>query len=448
MGKMRFYQPRSSNKGTSSKHWYHANFGFPIEVFAIQPEIDLLVLVEGILVRAEDILDDFLGTFRISHMTYRLHFRTMSTNDPHWLARLPTLDTGLATQSGLGSSEVIISLNGRMVMLQPNATHPKSRNTPVVWDWVEGIEKFRLSVPLHRHSLLTTYSSYLLSEDYLAVSFPAESRLPSSAKLGHLAIYHLSSKGGTVDCVASFDLPSLFNQYATNASWAIEIGFGPAKLPWTSYWSTRSKYDPRIYDISPQNRSFYLKIDLSIDPPFNPLLPGSVGILHSLLGVPVQLIFSYLENRLDNKLLIIPWHDWGANLSWINSGSGVIPRFNPTLGMRFIAEYFSHYPTLPGPGGREESTFDRLVILDFDPQRLKFARLTEGELAFQSNHSPHLENETTDQESTIPLNYGWQLVLETPVNPDLCHRKISLKTNLPELIWLIPLMADDEQNPP
>ncbi|CAE6483168.1 unnamed protein product [Rhizoctonia solani] len=141
MDSIHFHQLPSKNKSINYSHWHHSDFGFSVDEFAFQPEIDLLVLIEGTALAPDDPVMGYFDNLRPSK-SYRLHFRTMSTNDPHWLAGLPTLDTGLSgrlRERKFYENRIIISLYGRMVMLRSGADH-QGVNAIVVWDWIEGKE--------------------------------------------------------------------------------------------------------------------------------------------------------------------------------------------------------------------------------------------------------------------------------------------------------------------
>ncbi|CAE6535311.1 unnamed protein product [Rhizoctonia solani] len=146
---IQFHQLRSINKGTGYKSWCHCDFGFSVEAFAIQPEIDLLVLIEGTVLMQETMAGPF-SSLRRTYNSYRLHFQTMSTNAPHFLAGSTFLETGLG---GLFSrleplgTQLTISLNGQRIMLIGDSDCSTAERTIGVWDWVKATE---IAVPIEQ----------------------------------------------------------------------------------------------------------------------------------------------------------------------------------------------------------------------------------------------------------------------------------------------------------
>lgn len=131
------YQPPSFIKGTSYKQWSHDISGYNIKGFFIQPEQDLLVLLEH--VSSEELLNVQEASY---YERYRLHLRTMSTNEPH-PAALPcassAFDFGL-TSNGAPRRRFTLNIFGKLVGLMIYS--PVVTGVPsvfVVWDWVAGL---------------------------------------------------------------------------------------------------------------------------------------------------------------------------------------------------------------------------------------------------------------------------------------------------------------------
>ncbi|KAJ1309304.1 hypothetical protein OPQ81_004966 [Rhizoctonia solani] len=444
---------KARNKGTGYKQWRLDDFGFPLEAFAFQPEIDLLVLIEGIVLAHDTTVEPF-GSVRRSIKSYRVHFRTMSTNDPHWLAGSPVLDTGLSGVSGSTKSndtQVIISLNGRMVMVRSDTMDAIIENTIIVWDWVEGIEKLRIIIP--PNPTLQTCFSCLLSEEYLVVSRTVHDHhhsgvtvdkssgpqaLQKTSTIGQLDIYRLVSESNRARRAATFELPSLCTPYAY---WHTTMGFGPAKIPWTPFWLARMKHTPCIYETDPRNRMLSLFTSIWITDPSDPQSESDPASSHSLLHVPVGTLLDYLEPDLYNHPAVIPWGDWGVKVPWINISSCSYPPSNLTSisGLRHSIRDLHYYLNLPQSSDQGERFYDRQGILDFDTQRVKFAR------ASRRGHPYLASGKPSDEIFMTRLNTSGNLLFETPVNLTPSYEKVHINVDSrPTVSEFLSCIIDDE----
>ncbi|CAE6497256.1 unnamed protein product [Rhizoctonia solani] len=453
MDEIHFHQLQSTNKGTSYQYWHHHDFGFPMEKFAIQPEIDLLVLVEGVVLRQEDVDELDWGTARISHKTYRLHFLTMSTNTPHSLAGLPVLDTrlsGLANSNETQDTKTIISLNGRMIMLVTSTRKAAFENAIVVWDWVKGNEVLRIIVPVYQmndHTAIPRFDPVLLSEDYLLISCIPERDMvknsspsvPGGVHIGTLDIYHLRSEPDGARRVATFELPNIS---IPHAKWGIKLSSGPAKLPWTPYWLTQIKYTPRVYETAPQREMFCLFISIWITHPSDPDYEES-NPFPSLLHVPAQTLLDHLDIPHSSHPIVIPWDVWGVRLTWININSWGCPPYGLATisGLRHSICNFRYYTTLDGRDS--EAGRDAQVILDFDPQRLRF-RPSIGYTNDQKNYLFWGNEAPGTKFMTQTTPYGTPL-FESPVNIAPSYSRIPINVDtLPIKTAGLPTMVGDE----
>ncbi|KAH7343167.1 hypothetical protein B0J17DRAFT_641270 [Rhizoctonia solani] len=457
MDEIHFHRLRSTNTDISYLYWHHCDFGFPIEAFAIQPEIDLLVLVEGVVLKQEDVDEPDWGTTRISHKTYRLHFLTMSTNTSHSLAEWPVLDTrlsGLSNSNESRDTKIAISLNGRMIMLVSSTRNLTVENTIAVWDWVKGNEVLRISVPLfqiNEHAIIPRFDSSLLSEDYVIVSCTAEggmvktpppSVLEGVVQMGSLNIYHLRSESNRARGIATFELPSLS---IPHAKWSIHLASGPAKVPWTSYWLARIKQTPRVYETAPHDGMFCLFIAIQIADPSDPYYE-EMNPYPSLLHVPVRTLLEYLDTKHGDHPIVIPWNDWGVRVTWININSWSYPPFGlaSISGLRHSIQGFRYYTSVNGQDS--ESACDPQVILDFNPQRLRFRR-SIGYAGHEKHHPFLASNEAAGTKFMTQLAPYGELMFETPVNLAPSYSRIPINVDTPpKKIAGLPIMVDDEHS--
>jgi hypothetical protein len=129
-----FYQLSSPNTGIEFKDWSHNNLDISVRAFAIQPRIDLMVLLESYAYLDER------GRFM---KRYRIHLRSMSTNQPHPCAvdAAPLLNLGRLEYHFI-TRRPPIHIYGRMLSLifRPDLDDPVGEPLIVVFDWVAGVE--------------------------------------------------------------------------------------------------------------------------------------------------------------------------------------------------------------------------------------------------------------------------------------------------------------------
>lgn len=125
---LHFYQLPSSNRGTEYKYWLIPDLGVDVHFFAIDPEQDLLVLVE-------------LHSTHPEECSYILHLRTISTGEAH--PKLPFGRAALAYQSPLTWAPMLspfFEICGHLLAVMFPSRHGLGSSYIVVWDWISGIE--------------------------------------------------------------------------------------------------------------------------------------------------------------------------------------------------------------------------------------------------------------------------------------------------------------------
>lgn len=144
-----FYQLPSSNRGVEYRHWMFSDLGVDAQKFAIDPEQDLLVLLEvNHVYRTEGV--------------YKLHLRSMSTNEVHakastggsvlvyrtWLMLVPASSFYLEI-SGSRLAVVFRSKNNFDLHVAPSYV--------VIWDWTTGVE---LTVSQKSHTPRCSFANF------------------------------------------------------------------------------------------------------------------------------------------------------------------------------------------------------------------------------------------------------------------------------------------------
>ncbi|KAF8606376.1 hypothetical protein BDV93DRAFT_343964 [Ceratobasidium sp. AG-I] len=193
-----FYRLPSPNRGLEYKHWVISDLGPGMECFEIDPEQDLLVLLESKLAERNEEL-------------YRLHFRTMSTNEVHPRAAAGSLillrrHQRHSIQPKYSQLEIFgcllaISLPANMFI------HPSYL---VIWNWTTGVEVVYMPTAVDWNS--TSFA--FLSEDSFVLTRYAQSYEKKKWVLGDsygsLDVYQFgphSGGSGKPSCAASFTLP-------------------------------------------------------------------------------------------------------------------------------------------------------------------------------------------------------------------------------------------------
>lgn len=157
-----FYRLPSFNKGTKYKFWQHMVPARALRQLTIQPEYDLLVLLEQVSVRADTSMP--YGGFhpRTYHEYYKLHLRSMGTNEPHPvvppLGRIG-IDLNI-TSTGYWPPKWKIELQvfGRLVAAMLYST---SETHIVIWNWLSGSQVAVSSCQIARRLSLLIFTMTL-----------------------------------------------------------------------------------------------------------------------------------------------------------------------------------------------------------------------------------------------------------------------------------------------
>ena len=128
-----FYQLPSLNKGTGYKDWIHEDLGLDVRDFGISPEQDLLVLLEIASVEIPPGATHF-------EEQYKLHLRTMMTNEPH-----PAAPTSLGATLEFKCHSPVqpdrsfgFQILGHLLALVFRFRERGYSSHVVVWDWTTG----------------------------------------------------------------------------------------------------------------------------------------------------------------------------------------------------------------------------------------------------------------------------------------------------------------------
>ncbi|KAF8606380.1 hypothetical protein BDV93DRAFT_553553 [Ceratobasidium sp. AG-I] len=349
---LHFYQLPSSNRGTEYKNWIIHDLGVDIQNFMIDPEQDLLVLLE--VNRAPG-----------HQEVYRLHLRSMSTNDVHPKA---SSDCSVLVYRPLAAlvpvNPLRYEVSGALLAVLFLARNERGSSYVVIWNWTTGAEFARVKA----FSYHTSFT--LLSEDSLAVlrcaePYGARNNVPEG-EFGFLDVFRFDPRG--LDStpplhIASFALPVL--SYPSRLE--SRVCFGSTPAPKASSGASSESFC-NVFDMAPQHRILRLDVVTTRDPLDNLRIPVRT------LCVPSTVILDALpscqEHHIDH--VIIPWVDWAEKTSWVDCNDLGNPFKRPGFGQR-----------MAGFNRESLTTEPELVLLDFDQRRVNARAMSDARTVWE-----------------------------------------------------------------
>lgn len=333
-----FYQLPSPNRGIEYKHWEISDLGFDVRDFGIDPEQDLLVLLEP----GEDV--------------YRIHLRTMSTNETH-----PNTSAGrsiiVEPHSVESARSFYFEISGYLLAVLFRSRNERIQSYVVIWDWTAGQELSRV------HTVDGYSASFtLLSEDSFVVprfshSYEGGENLPGDT-YGSLDLYQFephTTASAEATRMASFALPPLEDKDVKSS---FRIRCAPTRVM-PSYSNATSQ--PKVFDLSPNSRLLCLDIAVSTIT-LGMVLAESAGTLY----VPCSLLLDSVAKRQGLEFppadsLVVPWADWAEKTSWVETRDLISNNECFVFGQRMAG-------CLDDP---VDFQIRDVLIFDFDQRRLK-----------------------------------------------------------------------------
>ncbi|KAF8607146.1 hypothetical protein BDV93DRAFT_542163 [Ceratobasidium sp. AG-I] len=342
--RLNFYQLPSPNKGTDYKHWVISDLGLDARDFGMDPEQDLLVLLEAERGRQHGGI-------------YRIHLRTMSTNQSH-----PKTSVGqsiLVHQHPLGlppAATFYFEISGHLLAVLFRSISQQVQSYVVIWDWTTGLELARAHTVGGNDASFTLLSDDLFVLSRFSESYEAARHIPNDT-YGFLDVYRFNSHKTTSPLaprIASFALPLLDHQ---NVQTSIRIRCAPTGVTPISESNIASL--SKVFDLSPSNRLLCLEIYLT--PIFGVRPTKSAGTLY----VPSSLIMSSIAKRQhmtsrQPTSIIVPWADWAEKTSWVDTST-----------IRSNNECFIFGQRMAGFEAVSGGLRRKIVMLDFDQRRLR-----------------------------------------------------------------------------
>lgn len=186
-----FYQIPSSNRSTAHSHWSISDLGVNATRCEIDPEQDLLVLLEPV-------------DLEPGYKTCKLYLRTMSTGLPHPKAYgdNPIL-VDMPASASHPKDNVHFEISGRLVAVMFRTRSSFTPSHVLMWDWITGTETLVSHQTTQNHRILlnqslssvcrlpsarTNHSRYSPKDYLFYLVFQRFSKLSSSTRTMHLDI--------------------------------------------------------------------------------------------------------------------------------------------------------------------------------------------------------------------------------------------------------------------
>ncbi|KAG8741063.1 hypothetical protein FRC10_003403 [Ceratobasidium sp. 414] len=316
---LRLYQLSSSNKNTSYEHWQLSNLGVNAHDFKIDPDLDLLVLLEADPAPGDPDTD----------LIRRFHIRSLRTGLPHPLAAVPVIvSPDKFTSTFVPASFQIV---GRFVALLSYTNQLLSSDSPriSVWDWTTG-DLVTFADVAGNCFAFTSDTCFVIGRDR---------RRYATEVIGSLEVYTFdpSRPGRRARHIASLLLPTTPEGPCHASSHFVFVPFG--SLSFSANGFAPSTVPPRIYDLSPSSHYICLNIRAYHIQNYPSEMPKGT------LFIPAASILDAISNISSRGSNVrVPWENWARGTSWTNS-RGVRGEACHIFGRR--AAFVQYGPDLP-----------------------------------------------------------------------------------------------------
>ncbi|CAE6431474.1 unnamed protein product [Rhizoctonia solani] len=381
------YQLPSVNRGTPWKQWSFEDLGVDVRDFVMQPDYDLLVLLELNKSLPCPNPDGIEGAPDLMQY-FTVHLRTLGTNQPHPDATRPTIAYNTPSYRRSRPS-FYFQIVGRYLAIQFLISNASSERSKLrVWDWTTGKDvTVSIFVYLHHSRRLmvkkyiepwrtgaesfTFLSDRLILVPYLQVMSQSEGGLHNTRTHGKLVVYTFTeptdnSPAEEARAIASFDLPDADNPFLDLQG--LSCRCDPAPVP-SSRSATRHDGIPKLFDLAPENRVLCLKMRSQAVIPVDQV----ESTLYIQFTSLVKAIAHLLDEPADKPVLTIPWDDWAKGTSWVDTDLLFTGNECYVFGQRVVSVGLDRSDI---DSDMEEidtliRRFSSLCVFDFDPIRVK-----------------------------------------------------------------------------
>ncbi|KAF8608512.1 hypothetical protein BDV93DRAFT_518610 [Ceratobasidium sp. AG-I] len=343
-----FYQLPSPNRGTEYKHWIISELGVDTCFFMIDPEQDLLVLIEADNAHPGDCI-------------YNLHLRTMSDGRIHPKALLGSSTLVYRSLSMWTQAAIHTEIYGHLLAVRFPSKRIRGLTHIVIWDWTLGIELTRVPTTSQRSSFT------LISEDLLV--FPnfldpySRQHDVSEGEFDALDVYQFDPQANAFTeptRIASFALPSL-----NNPKLYPNVFLRCAPTARVSTTGASSASCPKVFDLAPDNRLLCLEIIVTGASGYNLRTSEKSFYIHP--SALLDIIAGFQKHQASRT--VVPWVDWAEKTSWVDTGYLAKRAW---FGQRVAGFDSKTYPFDP-----------KLDILDFDERRIKTQLMSEAQSGWE-----------------------------------------------------------------
>ncbi|GAB1523979.1 hypothetical protein RhiTH_007131 [Rhizoctonia solani] len=377
------YQIPSVNKGIPWKQWSFDDLGVDTRDFVMQPEYDLLVLLESnqtVLYPNSAGINE--GEPDRTHY-FTIHLRTLGTNEPHPDAARPTINYSTPSYRRTTSS-FYFQIVGRYLAVQFLVTNASGSDKFKlrVWDWTTGKDVTYIEPWQPGAKTFTFLSDQLILIPCLEVVSTGGVGLLHPRTHGKMAVFTFNEPNDDNPAegarqIATFELPDSSSPflYLQGLSCRCDPAPGPSFRS-----ATRHDSRPKLFDLAPESRVLCLKMKS----------PGVIPIdeMESTLYIQftdlIDAVTHLLEGPTDKPVLNIPWENWVKGTSWVDTDLLYTGNECYVYGQRVVSVGLDHTDDDSDLNEITAALLRRrssLCVFDFDPIRNKREiLLTESEI--------------------------------------------------------------------
>ncbi|KAG8777537.1 hypothetical protein FRC12_000324 [Ceratobasidium sp. 428] len=301
------YRLPSRNTNTGYESWHLSDLGVDPLQFKIDPDLDLLVLLETDIPQ--------VSTGPSIQRIRRFHLRSLQTGLPHPLAEVPVIAS--IDRSDLMFPSHSFQIVGQYITLLCSDAFLVSTCAWIsVWDWTTGILVTHADVPGISFAYITP-TCFVVH---------CNRRQWEQKTIGSLEVYTFdpSTPGRPAQHIASLHLPTTPETSCFTTS---NFSFSPlSPLSYESREFTPPTLLLRVYELSPSSCYLCLKIR-AVDIERRPIANGTLLINAGHIFKVVSGL-SEREPRTN-----IPWENWGPSTFWLNNAE-VDSNMNCVAGQR------------------------------------------------------------------------------------------------------------------
>ncbi|KAJ1310916.1 hypothetical protein OPQ81_009428 [Rhizoctonia solani] len=366
-----FYQLPSVNRGTPWRQWSFEDVGVDVRDFVMQPDYDLLVLLEMNQSLPYPNSDGIEGAPDLMQY-FTIHLRTLGTNRPHPDAVRPTISYNTPSYRRTRSS-FYLQIVGRYLAIQFLVTNASGSDKFKlrVWDWTTGKDVTYIEPWTTGAESFTFLSDQLILIPSIEVVTTSEGGLHNTRTHGKLVVFTFTEPTGNDPAeearpIASFDLPHTDNPFLDLQG--LSCRCDPAPVP-SSRSATRHDGIPKLFDLAPENRVLCLKMRSQAVIPVDQVESTLYVQFADLIGVIAHL----LDEPTNKPMLNIPWGGWAKGTSWVDTDLLFTGNECYVFGQRVVSVGLDR--TDADSDLEEIDTLIRrsssLCVFDFDPIRIK-----------------------------------------------------------------------------